>query len=137
MKKSFFDTSIFIYALENKSITARTLFKQALNEGIVGTSTITIMEYATGCLKYGKAEHLKNFKHFLKALMFEVVPVNDVVALKAAEIRAEYKFFKQMDALQLAAAFVARADVFYTNDKQLLQYKELAVELPIIEDAKS
>ena len=129
MKKSFFDTSIFIYALENKSITARTLLKQALTEGIVGTSTITIMEYATGCLKYGKAEHLYNFKHFLKALMFEVVPVNDVVALKAAEIRASYKFFKQMDALQLAAAFVARADVFYTNDKQLRQYKEIAVEL--------
>lgn len=129
MKKSFFDTSIFIYALENNSIEARNLFQQALTEGIVGTSTISIMEYAAGCFKYGKIERLNNFRHFLKALMFEVVPVDDVIALKAAEIRAKYKFFKPMDALQLATAFVSRADIFYTNDKQLLQYKEIAVEL--------
>ena len=129
MKKSFFDTSIFIYALENNSIEARNLFQQALTEGIVGTSTITIMEYATGCFKHGKIELLNNFRYFLKTLMFEVVPVDDVIALKAAEIRAHYQFFKPMDALQLATAFVSRSDVFYTNDKQLLQYKEIAVEL--------
>ncbi len=129
MKRSFFDTSIFIYALENNSITARNLFQQALNEGILGTSTITIMEYATGCFKYGKIERLNNFKNFLRTLMFEVVPVNDTVALKAAEIRSNYPFFKQMDALQLATALVSGADVFYTNDKQLLQFKELAVIL--------
>ncbi len=131
MKRSFFDTSIFIYALENNSITARNLFQQALNEGILGTSTITIMEYATGCFKYGKIERLNNFKNFLRTLMFEVVPVNDTVALKAAEIRSNYSYFKQMDVLQLATAFVSGADVFYTNDKQLLQFKELAVILPI------
>ena len=61
--------------------------------------------------------------------MFEVVPIDDVIALKAAEIRANYPFFKAMDALQLATAFVSKADVFYTNDKQLVQYKEIAVEL--------
>ena len=131
MKKSFFDTSIFIYALEKNSIAARNLFQLAISEGIVGTSTITIMEYATGCFKYGKVEHLNNFKYFLKALMFEVVPVSDTIAIKAAEIRSNYQFFKPMDALQLATAFVSRADVFYTNDKQLLQYKEIAVELPV------
>ncbi len=62
--------------------------------------------------------------------MFEVVPVDDTIALKAADIRANYQFFKPMDALQLATAFVSKADVFYTNDKQLLQYQELVVELP-------
>lgn len=129
MKKSFFDTSIFIYALENNSIAAQNLFQRALNEGTVGTSTITIMEYATGCLKHGKIERLNNFRYFLKALMFEVVPIDDAIALKAAEIRANYPFFKAMDALQLATAFVSKADVFYTNDKQLVQYKEIAVEL--------
>ena len=127
MKKSFFDTSIFIYALENNSIPARELFQQALAEGTLGTSTITIMEYATGCIKHGKIERLNNFRYFLKALMFDVVPVDDVIALKAAEIRSRYQFFKAMDALQLATAFVSGADVFYTNDKQLLQYKELTV----------
>lgn len=88
------------------------------------------MEYATGCFKYGKIERLNNFKNFLRTLMFEVVPVNDEVALKAAEIRSHYNYFKQMDALQLATACVSGADVFYTNDKQLLQFKKLAVILP-------
>ena len=133
VKKSFFDTSLFIYALEDNSIAAQNLFQRALAEGTVGTSTITIMEYAVGCLKYGKIERLNNFRYFLKTLMFEVVSVDDVIALKAAEIRAKYQFFKPMDALQLATAFVAGADVFYTNDKQLLQYQEIAVELPLME----
>ena len=88
------------------------------------------MEYATGCYKYGKIEKLNNFKNFLRNLMFEVVPVNDEIALKAAEIRSNYSYFKQMDALQLATAFISGVDIFYTNDKQLLQFKELAVIHP-------
>ena len=129
MKKSFFDTSIFIYALENNSAAAKNLFQKALIEGSLGTSTITLMEYATGCFKHGKIERLNNFRYFLKSLMFEVVSVNDAVAIEAAEIRSKYQFFKQMDALQLAAAVVSEADVFYTNDKQLLQFNELPVVL--------
>ncbi len=131
VKKSFFDTSIFIYALENDSAIARNLFQQAIVEGIVGTSTITLMEYATGCFKHGKIERLNNFRHFLRTLMFEVVPVNDVIALKAAEIRSGYQFFKQMDALQLATAVISGADVFYTNDKQLSQFKEINIIRPV------
>lgn len=129
MKKSFFDTSIFIYALENNSAAAKNLFQQSIIDSIPATSTITIMEYATVCLKYAKIERLNNFRNFLKTLMFDVISVNDVVAIKAAEIRSKYKYFKPMDALQLAAAFVSEANIFYTNDKQLLQYKELAIEL--------
>ncbi len=129
MKRSFFDTSIFIYALENSSATARNLFQRALTEGIVGTSTITLMEYATGCFKHNRLDVLNNFQRFLKALKCEVVPVNDVIAFKAAKIRSRYEAFKQMDALQLATAFVSGANVFYTNDKQLLQFREIMVNL--------
>ena len=130
VKKSFFDTSIFIYALENNSETARNLFQKAITEGIAGTSTITLMEYATGCFKHNRLDILDNFQHFLKDLRFEVVPVNDAIAFKAAEIRSQYEFFKQMDALQIAAAVVSGANVFYTNDKQLLQFQEIAVVRP-------
>ena len=37
----------------------------------------------------------------------------------------EYKFFKTMDALQLATACLSGCDLFLTNDKQLKQFKEL------------
>ena len=131
MNKSFFDTSIFIYALENDSEIARDLFQQAITVGAVGTSTITLMEYATGCFKHDRLDILNNFQRFLNALMVEVVPVNDVIAFKAAEIRSNYSSFKQMDALQIATAVVSGANVFYTNDKQLLQFQEIAVIRPL------
>ena len=130
MNKSFFDTSIFIYALENDSEIARDLFQQAITVGAVGTSTITLMEYATGCFKHDRLDILNNFQRFLNALMVEVVPVNDVIAFKAAEIQSNYSSFKQMDALQIATAVVSGANVFYTNDKQLLQFQEIAVIRP-------
>ena len=130
VKKSFFDTSIFIYALESGSAIARNLFEQSITEGIVGTSTITLMEYATGCFKHNRLDILDNFQRFLRAIKCEVIPVNGVIALKAAEIRSRYEAFKQMDALQIATAVVSGANVFYTNDKQLLQYREIAVISP-------
>ena len=47
------------------------------------------------------------------------------IAEKAAQIRAEYRGFKSMDALQLASACLSGCDLFLTNDKQLRQFKEL------------
>lgn len=40
-------------------------------------------------------------------------------------IKTEYKGFKGMDALQLAAACLSGCDLFLTNDKQLKQFKEI------------
>ena len=40
-------------------------------------------------------------------------------------IRAEYGYFKAMDALQLASACIHGCDLFLTNDKQLKQFKEI------------
>ncbi|WP_044916994.1 type II toxin-antitoxin system VapC family toxin [Butyrivibrio sp. WCE2006] len=122
--KTYFDTAIFIYALELKMKEARDLFTDALQQGTVGTSAITIMEYTTGCFKNGTKEDIDKFNKFLTDLMFEVKNVDREVAVEAARIRAEYPSFKQMDSLQIASANVAGADIFYTNDKQLLQFKD-------------
>ena len=51
--------------------------------------------------------------------------INMKIATKAAAIRAQYKDFKAMDALQLATAVISGCDVFLTNDKQLHQFKEV------------
>ena len=55
----------------------------------------------------------------------EIVEINREIAKKAAKIRAEYKGFKAMDALQLATACLTGCDLFLTNDKQLKQFKEI------------
>ena len=96
-----------------------------------------VLAYATTIHKSQGSEfpyvvRFNNFKNFLRTLKFEVVPVNDEIALKAAEIRSNYPFFKQMDVLQLATACVLGANVFYTSDKQLLQFEELAIIRPIL-----
>ena len=55
----------------------------------------------------------------------EIKGIDKAIAEKAAQIRAEYKFFKTMDALQLATACLSGCDLFLTNDKQLKQFKEI------------
>ena len=62
------------------------------------------------------------FQKFLRDCDFEIHLIQEETALEAARIRAGYPAFKQLDALQLASAIAAEADVFYTNDKQLLQF---------------
>ena len=47
------------------------------------------------------------------------------IAEQGAKIRGQYKNFKAMDALQIATAIVSGCDMFFINDKQLRQEKEL------------
>ena len=54
-----------------------------------------------------------------------VVNIDVRIAEKVAQIRAKYKFFKKMDALQLSTACIMDCDLFLTNDKQLRQFKEI------------
>ena len=55
----------------------------------------------------------------------EVRNIDKIIAKKAAQIRAKYRFFKTMDALQLATACLSGCDLFLTNDRQLKQFTEI------------
>lgn len=66
-----------------------------------------------------------NRNRLVETTDMEIVEVNQKIAKKAAEIRAEYKGFKAMDAIQLASAYITGCDLFLTNDKQLRQFKEI------------
>ena len=120
--KSYFDTAILIYALETGSAQARNLLEDSMQQGVVGISVVTIMEYCTGCMRHNRTDMVTRFRQFLRQCDFEIHLIQEETAFTAAKIRADYPAFKQMDALQLASAIVAEADVFYTNDKQLLQF---------------
>lgn len=65
------------------------------------------------------------FDRLVETIDMEIVEINSEIAKKAAQIRAEYKGFKAMDAIQLAVACLTRCDLFLTNDKQLRQFKEV------------
>ena len=55
----------------------------------------------------------------------EVVDIDSRIVEQGAKIREKYKHFKAMDALQIAAAIISGCDMFFTNDKQLRQEREL------------
>ena len=120
--KSYFDTAILIYALECGSTQARNLLEDSMRQGVVGISVVTIMEYCTGCMRHNRPDMVTRFRQFLRQCDFEIHWIQEETAYTAAKIRADYPAFKQMDALQLASAITAEADVFYTNDKQLFQF---------------
>ncbi len=58
-----------------------------------------------------------NFKNFLRTFIFEVVPVNDTVALKAAEIRSNYNSFKQMEAMNIFDKKLAKQLIDHIRDR--------------------
>lgn len=89
------------------------------------TSTITITEYFVVPYRKQELSCISSFQRLVETLDIEITEIDQEIAKKAARIRAEYKNFKAMDALQLATAVVSGCDLFLTNDKQLKQYTEI------------
>lgn len=128
-KRVFIDTAPIIYYLENNLFymeRVKRFFEYCLNNEIqIVTSAITIEEYLVFPYATGKMEFADNFKRFIKYMKIEIVSIDDRIAERAAEIRGQFKYFKAMDALQIAAAIESECDMFFTNDKQLRQEKRL------------
>ena len=128
-KRVFVDTAPIIYFLENSSLYMKAMgnfFVKCKKEHIqIVTSTLTIEEYLVSPYSNGKMEYVDNFKKFIEYMNIEVVDIDSVIAEKKTKIRGKYKSFKAMDALQIATAIIKKCDMFFTNDKQLRQEKEL------------
>ncbi len=128
-KRVFVDTAPIIYYLENSALymeQIKEFFEKCLEGNIqIVTSAITIEEYLVFPYNSGKMELADNFKRFIEYMNIMVIDIDSNIAEQGAEIRGKYKNFKAMDALQIAAAVVSGCDMFFTNDKQLRQEKEL------------
>lgn len=128
-KRVFVDTAPIIYYLENSALymdSVKKFFEKCVKENIqVVTSAIIIEEYLVFPYSSGKIEFADNFKRFIEYMNIMVVDIDPNIAEQGAKIRGKYKNFKAMDALQVAAAIVSGCDMFFTNDKQLRQEKEL------------
>ena len=128
-KRVFIDTAPIIYFLENSSIymeSMKKFFTRCMKEHIqIVTSTLTIEEYLVSPYSKGKLEYVDNFKRFIEYMNIEVVDIDSSIAEQGAKIRGQYKNFKAMDSLQIATSIVKKCDMFFTNDKQLRQEKEL------------
>lgn len=127
--KVFIDTAPLIYYLEqnpqcHKKV--KDFIGTCLEYDIqIVTSSITIAEYCVFPLRRQKLELIQKLDEFIDDMKIDLVNINEAIAKKSAQIRAMYKYFKAMDALQLAAAYLTECDLFLTNDKQLRQFTEM------------
>ena len=128
-KKVFLDTTPLIYLLDSHEVygeRVREILEQLLNNHVqVVTSVITAEEYLVYPYRTGNQEKADAFEDFLHECEIPVYPVNYEIAQRAARIRAQYRHFKAMDSLQLAAACAHGCQLFLTNDKQLKQFEDL------------
>lgn len=131
-RKVFIDTAPFIYYIEKNEDNPQYFDKVKHflincyeNDVSLVTSVITLEEYMVFPYRNNLNGYIEMFEKLILTLSIEMIEVDSVIARKAAKIRAEYKSFKAMDALQLAAACIKGCDLFLTNDKQLRQFKEI------------
>lgn len=131
-KKAFVDTAPFIYFIEKNSNNpqyyekVKEFFKYGYdNDKKFVSSVITMEEYFVFPYRSKAYSLIDMFNRLVKTTDMEMIEISREIAKKAAQIRAEYKGFKAMDALQLAVACLSGCDLFLTNDKQLKQFKEV------------
>lgn len=128
-KKVFLDTTPLIYFLDDDihfGLKTRQIFEEILyNDRLLLTSVLTCMEYLVHPYRTNNQAKIKAFADFLNDCHIPVLSINLEIATRAAQIRAAYKDFKSLDALQLATACVYGCDAFLTNDKQLRQFREI------------
>ena len=126
-EKVFLDTSPIVYYLEGNVSYYQKMkgFWNRYEDCSYITSAVTVAEYLTYPYRQNDLRLINAFYAFADGMDIEIRSIDKAIAEKAAKIRAEYKFFKTMDALQLATACLSGCDLFLTNDRQLKQFGEI------------
>ncbi len=127
----FLDTAPVIYFVEQNpefSSKVQEVFER-LDDGKLTAvvSPITLAECLVLPYKQKKPEIAQIFTELLtnsESVVF--YPIDEVVADKAADLRARYNL-TLTDAFQLAIAIQAECDAFLTNDADLKRVKEISI----------
>lgn len=107
--KVFFDTSPFIYLIEDNPKYAEAVASYIADEIILFeaklcTSTITLAEFYVKPKRGNKLAIIEKFRNKLREHKFIVFDITEHIAELSADLRAKYLFLKNFDALQLATA---------------------------------
>lgn len=131
-KSIFIDTSPFIYYIEKDENNPqyydkiKYFFSECYNRNTkLVTSVITVEEYYVFPYRIGRMDYIAMFEKLINILDIDTAQIDAEISKKAAKIRAQYRYFKAMDAIQLSAACLRGCDLFLTNDKQLTQFKDI------------
>ena len=125
-RRVFLDTAPIIYFLQRNASyfeQMKNILRYLRQEGTSFVSSdITTEEYLVMPYRENNLPLTFALDRFILLAQVEIVHTSSAIAKRAARIRAEYKGFKAMDALQIATAMESDCDLFLTNDKQLRQF---------------
>ena len=115
----YFDTNIFIYALEAVPAYRRQLatLAEALDEGgcVAVTSELTLSEILTKPFRDGTLDVVAAYREVLEAGSIQLTPVTRAILLRSAMLRGQLGL-KTADAIHVATAINAGCAAFLTND---------------------
>lgn len=129
--KVYLDACAIVYAHEGcESLRAAVAawVGKAASDGEVMTSSLSRLECTVKPLRERDEALLAVYTRFFQRRSLRTVLLSDAVLDRAALLRASLRI-KTPDALHLASAIVAQADVFVTGDVALQQCKDVNVVL--------
>jgi len=134
VRSVYLDACCFIYLVEGTpswKTTVETRLRAIAAQGGAQfvTSDLTRIECRTKPLREQQLELLKQYDRLLSSGELDVLPLSRGVVDGATELRAKYAALKTPDAIHLAAALGAGADLFVTGDVSLGVCTELVVEV--------
>jgi len=127
----FLDTMFFIYHFENNARFQRltTGVLNLVENGKIqcSTSYLTLMEILVKPMKDSRQDLVEAYTMIFETFPnLTLIPLGKSVAYRAAYFRSSYNI-KPADSIQLASAEVSNSDLFLTNDRELIQIKELKI----------
>jgi predicted nucleic acid-binding protein len=131
-EKVFFDTSPFIYLIEDHpefALPVRDFMADQMTnlESQFFTSSITLAEFFVKPKKDQEHAIVEKFKSKLKEFHIVVFDISPEIAEYSAELRAKYNFLRTFDAIQLATAISFGCTIFFTNDQRLSVVSEIKI----------
>ena len=97
-------------------------------DAVLVVSDLTRLECRVLPIRDGNSLLLEAYDEFFSTGVKEIVPLSAGVVDRATDIRAQYGFTVP-DSLHLAAALSSDCEVFLTNDRRLLGFGEISVEI--------
>ena len=128
----YLDTNPIVYSIEGlpdfRSAALGWIERAEVAGGLVITSRLSRLECRVKPLRDGNLELLALFEGFFAREGLELMEVTADVIEAATQLRAAHNF-RAPDAIHLASALAAKADVFLTGDRNLTRCRELNVEV--------
>ncbi|MBI4745173.1 MAG: PIN domain-containing protein [Deltaproteobacteria bacterium] len=92
------------------------------------SSVLTLTEVLSKPIETGDEKLARKFAEFLKhGRNLILMEISTSIAERAGRLRGKYPNLRTIDAVQIATAIDADADLFITNDKHLKHVKEIEV----------